>query len=118
MYFTSSGKPRFGKNIFKMGKKRTKRLIFEYSAQIVMFVRYEKRYKKIVYDHLIPSPKSMVGKYEFYYPDGTYDALEYVGNKWIHRSDFYATNRKDKQFDKDLQKKPDVQRSDDNYRPK
>ena len=101
-----------------MDKKRTKRLVFEYSAKVVMFVRYEKRYKKIVYDHLIPSPKSMVGKYEFYYPDGTYDALEYEGTKWVHRSGFYATNGKDKQFEKDLERKSEIDKSDDLYRPK
>jgi hypothetical protein len=118
LYFSNNGSPNFGKNIFKINKTKSKRLIFEYSSEVVMFMKYEDRYNKIVFDHLTPSPKSMVDKHEFYYPDGTYDALEYVGNRWIHISDFYATNKRDKDFEKDLEKKPEINKSDGFYRPK
>jgi hypothetical protein len=96
LYFSSSGKPKFGKNLFKIDKnsRKNKRIIFEYNSQIVMSVQYDKRYKKIIIDHLRPEPKSMKGQYEFYVTDGSYDALEFVMGKWHIIEDFDAKNEK------------------------
>lgn len=94
LYFSGSGKPKFGKNIFKLDKKRKnyKRVIFEYNSQIVMSLQYDKQYKKIIFDHLRPEPKSMVDHYEFYVTDGSYDALEFSGGKWNLVEVFDAQN--------------------------
>jgi hypothetical protein len=115
LYFTKDGLAKFGAKIFKTGKNLQKRVIFEYSAQVVMFLKYEERYKKIVFDHLIPNPKSMEGKYAFYYPDGTYDAFDYIGDSWVFISDFYATNPVNKEKEKLLKELPEVKKSDEFY---
>ena len=96
LYFSGSGKPKFGKSIFRLDKasRKNKRIIYEYNSQIVMSVQYDKRYKKIVIDHLRPEPKSMKGQYEFYVTDGSYDALEFVMGKWRLIEDFDAKNEK------------------------
>jgi len=99
LYFSASGKPKFGKSIFKLDKehRKNKRLIFEYNSQIVMSVQYDKRYKKIIIDHLRPEPKSMKGQYEFYVTDGSYDALEFTMGKWHLIEEFDAQNAKPKE---------------------
>jgi len=121
LYFTKNGKPHFGKKIFNMNdpndKTKYKRLVFEYSAEIVMFLKYEKRYNKIVFDHLTPNPKEMINKREFYYNDGSYDALDYNGDKWIYIPEFWATNTKEDERLKGSDN-PDVKRSDKLYIPK
>ena len=121
LYFTKDGLPHFGKKIFKMNdpndKTKYKRLIFEYSAEIVMFIKYEERYNKIVFDHLTPHPKSMVNKREFYYNDGSYDALGYNGTRWIYIPEFWATNTKEDERQKGSDT-PEIKRSDKLYKPK
>ena len=96
LYFTKSGNPRFGKTIFKIGRKKQRRVIFEYNSQVVMALTYDKRYNRIVFDHLTPSPKQMKGNYKFYVPDGSYDAFEWVDGKWIYVEDYDAKNPKSK----------------------
>jgi hypothetical protein len=96
LYFTRSGIPRFGKSVFKIGRKKSRRVIFEYNSQVVMALTYDKRYKRIVFDHLRPSPKNMKGNYKFYVPDGSYDAFEWKGGKWVYIDDFDAKNPKTK----------------------
>jgi len=121
LYFTKNGDPRFGKKIFNMkdpnDKTKYKRLIFEYSAEIVMFIKYEERYNKIVLDHLTPYPKEMVNKREFYYNDGSYDALSYNGSKWIYIPEFWATNTKEDERQKGSDNL-EIKRSDKLYKPK
>jgi len=43
LYFSGSGKPKFGKSIFRIDKesRRNKRIIFEYNSQIVMSLQYD-----------------------------------------------------------------------------
>ncbi len=96
LYFSGSGKPKFGKKLFKIDKehRKDKRIIFEYNSQIVMSVQYDKQYKKIIIDHLRPEPKSMKGQYEFYVTDGSYDAFEFAMGKWQLIEEFDALNAK------------------------
>ena len=55
LYFTRSGRPKFGKSIFTSSKKqkKQKRIIFEFSSQTVMSLIYDERYKAIVFDHFV-----------------------------------------------------------------
>jgi len=96
LYFSGNGKPKFGKKLFKIDKehRKDKRIIFEYNSQIVMAVQYDKRYKKIILDHLRPEPKSMKGQFEFYVTDGSYDALDFFEGKWQFIEEFDALNAK------------------------
>ena len=96
MYFTGKDKIKFGANIFKANKTTTKRYIIEYNSSSTISVRYDEKEKRIVFDHLIPMRKDLEGLYEYYVPDGTYNAWQYSNGKWIFKSDVAAINTKTK----------------------
>lgn len=103
LYFPRGSRPKFGTPIFNMGKSVKKRVIFEYSAQVTMSLRYDEDKKLIIFDHLSPSNPSLEGQYQYYGPDGSYDALKFKKGKWILLEDFDARN-KGKSNKKTLQK--------------
>ncbi len=92
MYFSGREKIKFGASIFKKGKTTTKRFIIEYNATSTISVRYEEKEKRIVFDHLIPMKKDLEGLYEYYVPDGTYNALQYNNGKWELKNDVAVAN--------------------------
>ena len=92
MYFSGKEIIKFGASIFRAGKTTTKRFIIEYNTNSNISVRYEKEENRIVFDHLIPIRKDLYGLYEYYVPDGTYNALKYINGKWILKNDIDANN--------------------------
>lgn len=95
-----NNKPKFGLAVFKMKKDLKSRLIFQYSAQAVVSLRYVDEEKAIVYDHLSPPSDKLKGQYEFYGPDFTYDALKFKRGKWFLTELFQAKNDKDPNYKK------------------
>ncbi len=77
----------FGGPYFRIGPETRKRMRFEYSSRVVMFVRYVPELGKIVYDHLSPSAPQFSGQFRFYGPDMTHDAFKFENDIWIHLSD-------------------------------
>ncbi len=96
LVFTKSGKPKFGKPIFKTDKTRTKRVFFEFSSKAVMSLQYDKRYKAIVFDHLAPSKSIYKDNYQFYGPDFTFDAYFFENGKWVFKNEIEVKNPKKK----------------------
>lgn len=94
--FNNSGKPIFGKSVFKTEKKTLKRMIFEHSLKTSMTCKYNKDIEAIVFDHLSPPRSSQKGQYQFYGPDGSYDGFRLNKGKWIFVSNIYVTNPKEK----------------------
>lgn len=95
--FNSKGKPVFGLGVFKTKvKKPFKRIIFEYSAQVVMSLKYEEDQDLIIYDHLSPPEPQLEGQYQFYGPDFSTDALELKNKRWELIENFEARNPRDK----------------------
>jgi hypothetical protein len=94
--FNNSGKPIFGKSVFKTEKKTQKRMIFEHSLKTSMTCKFNKDIDAIVFDHLSPPKPSQKGQYQFYGPDGSYDGFRLEKGKWIFVSDIYVTNPKTK----------------------
>lgn len=86
-YFGNNGEPKFGEDIFQMGKTTQKRVIFEFSSQAVMSLKYHPERKQIVFDHLSPSQPEMDGMYQYYGPDFSYDAFEWEKGKWVYKED-------------------------------
>ncbi|WP_142604096.1 hypothetical protein [Solitalea koreensis] len=87
------GKPVFGFPIFQNEAGEFKhRIIFEYSRQASMMLKYVPSEKMIVFDHLIPPAENMQGKYEFYGPDLSYDGIQYNEGKWKFRSNLKLSN--------------------------
>ncbi|MCD6367214.1 MAG: hypothetical protein J7L46_06725 [Bacteroidales bacterium] len=97
LYFTGAGKPRFGKRLFVLDKQKQNRVIFEYSAKIVMMMRYAPQYKMIVADHLAPNNPSYRGIYQFYGPDSNYIGFKFEKGKWVLYNDIDVKNPKSRQ---------------------
>jgi hypothetical protein len=106
LYFTGSGRPKFGKRIFVVGRKKYMRLIFEFSAKVAMVLHYDKRYDMIVMDHLSPSKKIYTGLYQFYGPDFTYDGLKFKKGKWYLIENIQVKNPKRKGIKENDKGKP------------
>lgn len=109
LYFKPDGTPIFGKDVFKFARKNPKRLQFEYSSQVSMSIRYNDKQNKIIYSHLAPNREGdlLEGQFQFYGPDGSFDALELKKDKWVTVEDVDARNDKNKNDTKD---KPDTKK--------
>lgn len=83
---------KLGAPLFKLNDKIKKRVYFEHSEQSTMTCRWENTQQRIVFDHLSPETPTMEGFYEYYVPDMSYDAFEYVGNKWNLIEDIISVN--------------------------
>ncbi|MBT3208785.1 MAG: hypothetical protein HN704_10945 [Bacteroidetes bacterium] len=92
--FSPSGKPHFGISMFKINKKRKKRLFFEYSDKVYMQLNYDKSKEMIVFDHLSPSQEKFKGNYQYYGPDFSIDGLFFKKGKWILKEDLDIRRKK------------------------
>lgn len=73
----------FGKPIFE-GPKNTplkNRIVFEYNKLNTMTLRLDKKEQLIAFDHLAPMDSTMVGNFEYYASDSSFDAYRLVGAK-------------------------------------
>lgn len=95
LYFTGSSL-HFGYPIFQNEEGKQNRIFFEYKDQTVMSLRYDESRKMIVYDHLSPESPSLKGVYAYYVPDMSYDAFNWDGKYWQHKSDVVAVNDTDR----------------------
>ncbi len=86
---------KLGYPLFKSGGTTMKRVFYEHSERSVMSLRYEPEYKRIIFDHLMPETPTMVGFYEFYVPDMSYDAFILDNNRWVLKEDVIGINKKD-----------------------
>ncbi len=82
LWFDEMNTPRFGKQVFQTPFNGQTRIIFEYSKDAVMSLKYYEKEDWIVFDHLSPLQDNMEGMYEFYVPDLSFDALQYRKNAW------------------------------------
>ncbi|UPT65482.1 MAG: hypothetical protein M0D57_13115 [Sphingobacteriales bacterium JAD_PAG50586_3] len=105
--FDRLGNVFFGDNIFEYDKKSPKRIIFEYSAQATMSLRFDDARNMIVFDHLSPIREDFTGHKDNYGPDFSYDALKFKKAKWVHLTDIDARNIK-KPVDNSKQQRPNM----------
>jgi hypothetical protein len=85
---SNNGMVKFGAPIFKTKKKTKKRMIFEYSENVVMSLKYHKKIEKIVFDVLIPASSKLKGVYAYYGPSlEMFDALYIENSKWNYQND-------------------------------
>ncbi len=92
----SGDKVVFGMPNIKYNKKSYNRMLFTYSAKVVMLLHYDEIKNKIICDHIQPEDKLMEGQYEYYGPDGSYDDFIFKGGNWIIESDMDMRNGKDR----------------------
>jgi hypothetical protein len=117
LYFKADGTPVFGKDVFKFPRKNPRRLMFEWSSEVTMSVKYDNKRNQIVYSHLAPKQEGglLEGQFQYYGPDGTFDALELRKDKWITIEDIDARNDKNKN---DKAEKPDPNKQTPIFTPK
>lgn len=77
-----NGRVLFGSPLFLTDAGLRTRIIFEYNAQAVMSLNYEKKKKRIVFDHLSPPAPHLKDNFKTYGPDFTYDAFRWKRDKW------------------------------------
>ena len=96
--FRTNGDPVFGKDVFRIPRKNPRRYMFEYSSDVTMSVRYDERSNRIIYSHLASHRDDplLEGQYQFYGPDGSYDALVMRKDKWEIEEDIDARNDRSK----------------------
>lgn len=94
--FSNTGKPIFGKSVFKTEEKTKKRILFEHSIKASMSCKYNTAAEAIIFDHLSPPKPSQIGQFQFYGPDGSYDGFIFKKGKWIFVSNIYVTNPREK----------------------
>jgi hypothetical protein len=82
--FDQQGSPMFGLPLFIDSREGAKkRVIFEYTSQSVMLVRYVRELDKLVFNYLYPIVPEKAGDASYYVPDVTYDGYEYKFGKWL-----------------------------------
>lgn len=98
LYFKPDGTPVFGKDEFKFPRKNPRRIMFEYSSEVTMSLKYHDKKNAIIYSHLAPREEGdiMNGLPQYYGPDGSYDAMVQKKGKWIIIEDVDAQNDKNK----------------------
>lgn len=74
-------KPVFGRSVFDNSKNK-KRIIFEYTRQASMLLRYVPDDHLIVFDHLSPPDNKSKNMPELYGPDMTYDGFKLKDGRW------------------------------------
>ncbi|MGQ1909204.1 hypothetical protein ACT3CE_05400 [Marinifilum sp. RC60d5] len=70
-----NGEVQFGKPVILWRGKLLNRVVFEYAKQAQMTIQYQKKKKRLVFDHLAPSLPNYKNQFEYYGPDFSYDAL-------------------------------------------
>lgn len=92
--FKRDGTPLFGKDVFKYPRKNPKRVMFEYSAKVVMSLRLYNG--AIVFDHLAAKDEVNEGIPQYYGPDFSYDAFFPSKGKWVYEADVDVKNPRSK----------------------
>jgi hypothetical protein len=92
LFFNELENPCFGVPVIKMNGGMQKRIPFQFSARVSMSLSYNVAKNVIVFDHLAPAQPIQSGKYEFYGPDASFDALVFKDNYWTFVSDYNLFN--------------------------
>lgn len=99
LYFNKKGAPIFGKSVFETDRMDKRRVVFEYSKEAYLMVRYDEKMKQIIFNRLEPTKPDLKGLYQFYQPILLYDAYRYKKGKWKLMEDIQPQNQKnDKEF--------------------
>lgn len=117
LYFKPDGTPIFGKDVFRIPKKSPKRIMFQYSAEVSMSLKYNDKRNQIIFSHLAPKDEgpTLEGQWQYYGPDGSFDAYEQHKDRWVLQEDLDIRNEKTKN---DNVKKPDPTKENKLYQPK
>jgi hypothetical protein len=77
-------KPVLGLPVFEGNGKTRKRVVFEYTRQVSMLLRYVPDQNLIVFDHLSPPDPKLKNQRDTYGPDLSYDGYKLKDGKWLY----------------------------------
>ena len=77
-------KPQLGLPVFEGNGKIRKRVVFEYTRQSSMLLRYVPDQNLIVFDHLSPPDLKLKDHRETYGPDLSYDGYKLKNGMWVY----------------------------------
>lgn len=80
----NNSEPTFGMPVFDGNGKTRKRVVFEYSRQTSMLLRYVPEQNLIVFDHLAPPDAKEKNKPETFGPDLSYDGYKLKNGRWVY----------------------------------
>jgi hypothetical protein len=91
-------------------------MMFEYATEVSMSLKYNEERKQIIYSHLAPNSidPTLEGQFQYYGPDGSFDALTLKKGKWYQETDIDIRKLKDKN---DNVKRPNVNKQTPIYKP-
>lgn len=115
--FKSDGTPVFGKDVFEFPGKFAKRIMFEYASEVSMSLKYNTARKQLIFSHLAPNTANALleGQFQYYGPDGSFDALTMKKGNWIYEPAIDIRKDKDKS---DNVRKPEPEKQTPVYKPK
>lgn len=83
--FEGKGRVKLGAPIFKSERGKTmKRVVFEYSADVMMTVRYHPKEQIIIFDHLSSQVGFNPDNTATQGPDLSYDGFQLKGSRWVY----------------------------------
>ncbi len=94
LYF-ENGKPTFGTPVLEttpQSNQFSKRVIFNYTKDASMMLRYSKDDKLIIFDHLVPQGNKSKGLTDYLAPDLSYDAYKFKFGRWIIQENLKLKN--------------------------
>jgi len=99
LYFNTKDEPVFGKSLFQTNRINKRRVVFEYSKEAYLMLRYNEKMKSIIFNRLEPSRPELKGIYSFYQPIMIFDAYQYKKGEWVLLEDVNPRNTKsEKEF--------------------
>jgi hypothetical protein len=115
--FKADGTPVFGKDVFEFPGKFAKRIMFEYAGEVSMSLKYNSGRKQLIFSHLAPNTPDplLEGQFQYYGPDGSFDALTMKKGNWIYEPAIDIRKDKDKN---DNVRKPEPEKQTPVYKPK
>lgn len=91
LYF-ENGKPMFGLPVFLKGKELKRRIVFKYTSNAMMLLKFENENKEIVFDHLVAPNNQLENMPSLYAPDLSYDAYILKDGKWFFNENVELKN--------------------------
>ncbi|MDN3548986.1 hypothetical protein [Mucilaginibacter aquaedulcis] len=88
----NNDKPVFGMPVFDGNGKGRKRVVFEYTRQASMLLRYVPEQNLIVFDHLVPPDPKMKDQPETFGPDLSYDGYKLKNGRWVYQDNLDMRN--------------------------
>jgi len=90
-----NNKPVLGLPVFDGNGKTRKRVVFEYTRQASMLLRYVPEQNLIVFDHLSPPDPKLKTQHDTYGPDMSYDGYRLKNGRWQYVQDLDMRNMPD-----------------------